>query len=83
MAEKLIKDEVKAGEVQREKIAGKLEEVISYGRTAKAEEKYVECSSCSNAGNDFSWWHASCAGFSKLSATSLRDCEFKCPVCII
>ena len=43
----------------------------------------MECSSCSDAGNDYSWWHASCAGFSRLPANSLRDCEFKCPACII
>ena len=43
----------------------------------------MECSSCSEAGSDFSWWHASCAGFPRLPATYLGDCEFKCPVCII
>ena len=45
MAEKLKKGEVKIGEVQREKIAGKLEEVMCRCRRAKAEETYVECSS--------------------------------------
>ena len=83
MAEKLKKEEVKIREVQREKIASKLENVMCRCRRAKAEEKYVESSSCNDAGDDFSWWHASCAGFLRLSATSLRNCEFKCPVCII
>ena len=83
MAEKLKKGEVKIRKVQREKIAGKLENVMCRCRRAKAEETYVECSSCSDARNDFSWWQTSCAGFSRLSATSLRDSEFKCPVCII
>ena len=38
MAEKLKKGSVKIGEVQREKIAGKLEDVMCRCRRAKAEE---------------------------------------------
>ena len=74
---------MKSLEVQREKIAGKLEDVMCRCRRAKAEEPYVEYSSCSNAENDFSWLHACCTGFSRLSATSFRDWELKCAVCII
>ena len=50
ISEKLKKGEVKIEEVQ---IAGKLEDMMC--RTATAEETYVECSSYSDAGNDFSW----------------------------
>ena len=50
-------------EVQREKIAGKLEEVTCRCRRAKAKDTYTEYCSCSDAGKDFSWWHASCAVF--------------------
>ena len=53
MAEKLKKGEVKKGEVQREKIAGRLEEVMCRCRT-ESEETYVESSSCSDAANNFS-----------------------------
>ena len=49
MAEKLKKGEVKIRKVQREKIAGKLENVMCRCRRAKAEETYVEYSSCSDA----------------------------------
>ena len=83
MAEKLKKGEMKIGEVQRKKIAGKLEEVMRRSRTGTAEDKYVECCNCSDAGNDFSYSHASCCRFSSLSASSLRDFEFKCSDCII
>ena len=51
----IIAEKLKKGEVQREKIAGKLEEVICRCRRAKAEETYVECTSCNDAGNDFNW----------------------------
>ena len=54
MAEKLKDGEVKMGEVQIKKIAGKLEDVMCGCRRAKAEETYVESSSCSEAVNDFS-----------------------------
>ena len=54
MTEKLKKGEVKIGELQREKIAGKLEDVMCHCQKANAEETYGECSSCSDAGNDFS-----------------------------
>ena len=43
------------GEVRRENIAGKLEEVTCGCRRAKAEEAYAEYYSCSDAGKDFSW----------------------------
>ena len=52
MAEKLKKIEVKIGEVQKEKIASKLEEVMFRCRRAKVEETYVEYYSCSDAGKD-------------------------------
>ena len=42
MEEKLKIGEVKIGEKQRKKIAGKLEEVMCCCRTTKAEETYVE-----------------------------------------
>ena len=73
---------MKIGEIQREKIADKLE-VMSLGRTAEVEETHVELSSCIDAGNEFSLSNASCAGVFRLPASSLRDCQFKCPICTI
>ena len=69
--------------MQKEKIAGRLEEVVCRCRTAKAEETYAEFSICSDAGNYFSWLLASCTGFSKQPVTSFREYEFKFPVCVI
>ena len=54
MAEKMKKEEMKTGEVQKEKIVSKLEEVVCRCRTAKAEETCVECSSCIEAGIEYS-----------------------------
>ena len=55
MAEKLKKRDVKIREVQREKIAGKVEDVMCRCRITMPEETYVECSSCNDADNAFSW----------------------------
>ena len=49
-----VAEKMKKGEVLKDEIAGKLEEVVCRCPTAKAEETYVECSSCSEAGNDYS-----------------------------
>ena len=64
-------------------MAGKFEEGVCRCRTAKAKKTYVECSKYSEVGNDYSWWHASIAGFFKLPAVYLKECDFKCSVCII
>ena len=50
MAEKLKKGEVKIEVVLREKMAGKLEDVMCLCRRAKTEETYVEYS---DGGKDF------------------------------
>ena len=54
-SEKLKKGEVKTRKVQRETIAGKLEDALCRRRRGKAEETYVEYSSCRDAGNNLSW----------------------------
>ena len=50
----IITEKLKKVEVKREKIAGKLEELMCRCRRATAEEINVEYSSCSDAGNGLS-----------------------------
>ena len=77
ITEKVKKGEVKTAKVQRERererergretIAGKLEDVVvRLCQTVKTEKTSIEYSSCKEAGNVHSRWHAICVDTSYL-----------------